>query len=240
LKICRKNYEKKERIMIVAERKQFPEIKEMVEKGKKVLVVGCSGCVGVCLTGGDKAVELLAKQLRMSFGFAKEFGELTLTRQCDREFIDKARDEILSFDVVLSMACGAGVQLMAEMLFPREVLPAMNTTFLGANKDVGIWVENCHGCGDCVLDETGGICPRARCSKSMVNGPCGGTTKDGKCEVSKEMDCGWNLIYERLKELARLDFMNTIQPALDWSKDRSSGIRKLVKKELADIEEKKA
>jgi hypothetical protein len=97
----------------------------------------------------------------------------------------------------------------------------------------------CDGCGECVLDETAGICPRARCSKSMVNGPCGGTSKEGKCEVSSEMDCGWYLIYDRLKNLNRLENMKEIKPAIDWSKDRSSGIRKLVKKELASQEEKK-
>ena len=226
--------------MIVAERKPFDEIKEMVQKGNKILIAGCSGCVGVCLTGGDREVEHLARQMRLVFGSSgKEFKEITLTRQCDQEFIEKAKDEISSCDLVLSMACGAGVQLMAEMLFPKPVLPAMNTTFLGANKEMGVWIENCHGCGDCVLDKTAGICPKARCSKSMANGPCGGTSKDGKCEVNNEMDCGWNLIYDRLKEIGKLDFMKEIRPPFDWSKDRSSGIRKLVKKELANVEEKK-
>lgn len=226
--------------MIVADRKPWDEIKEMAQKGKKILIAGCSGCVGVCLTGGDREVEHLAQQMRLAFGSSgKEFGEITLTRQCDQEFIEKAKGELLSYDLILSMACGAGVQLMAEVLSPKSIFPAVNTTFLGANKEVGIWIENCHGCGDCVLDETAGICPRARCSKSMVNGPCGGTTKEGKCEVNNEMDCGWNLIYDRLKKLNRLDFMKEIGAPLDWSKDRSSGVRKLVKKELASVEGKK-
>lgn len=226
--------------MIVADRKPFEEIKEMAEKGKKILIAGCAGCVGVCLTGGDREVEHLARQMRLAFGSAgKEFGELTLTRQCDREFIEQAKAELVSYDVILSMACGAGVQLMAELLMPEQVLPVVNTTFLGVNKETGIWIENCHGCGDCVLDETAGICPRARCSKSMANGPCGGTSKEGKCEVNSEMDCGWYLIYDRLKNLNKLSHIMEIKPAIDWSKDRSSGIRKLVKKELANCEEKK-
>ena len=223
--------------MIVAERKPFDEIKAMAEKGNKILVAGCSGCVSVCLTGGDREVEHLAQQLRLTFGSAgKEIGEASLTRQCDSEFIEDMKDKTGAYDLILSMACGAGIQLMAEILFPKPVLPAVNTSFLGANKEMGIWVENCHGCGECVLDETAGICPRACCSKSMVNGPCGGTTKDGKCEVKNEMDCGWSLIYDRLKKLGRVDFMKEIGAPLDWSKDRSDGIRRLIKKELAKVE----
>lgn len=223
--------------MIVADRKPFPEIKAMAEKGKKILIAGCAGCVGVCLTGGDREVEHLARQMRLAFGSSgKEFKEVTLTRQCDQEFIEKIKNEISSCDIVLSMACGAGVQLMAEMLFPKPVLPAVNTSFLGANREAGVWVENCHGCGDCVLDETAGICPKTRCSKSMVNGPCGGTSKEGKCEVNNEMDCGWNLIYERLKESGKIDVMKEIRAPIDWSKDRSGGVRRLIKKELANVE----
>lgn len=225
--------------MIVADRKPFDEIKEMAGKEKKILIAGCAGCVGVCLTGGDREVEHLARQLRLVSGSSKEFGEITLTRQCDSEFIEKIKDELLQYDLILSMACGAGVQLMAELLFPKPVFPAVNTSFLGANKEMGVWVENCHGCGECVLDETAGICPRSRCSKNMVNGPCGGTTKDGKCEVKKEMECGWAIIYDRLKKINRLDLMKEIGPALDWSKDRSFGVRTLIKKELANVEEKK-
>lgn len=226
--------------MIVAERKPFEEIKAMAEKGNKILIAGCSGCVSVCLTGGDREVEHLSQQLRLVFGSSgKEISEATLTRQCDTEFIEDMKAKTSACDLILSMACGAGIQLMAEILFPKPVLPAVNTSFLGANKELGIWVENCHGCGECVLDETGGICPRARCSKSMVNGPCGGTTKDGKCEVKNEMDCGWSLIYDRLKKLGRVDFMREIGLPLDWSKDRSDGIRRLIKKELANTEEKK-
>lgn len=223
--------------MIVADRKPWPEIKAMAEKGNKILIAGCGGCVSVCLTGGDREVEHLAQQLRLTFGSeGKEFKEITLTRQCDSEFIEKIKEEVKSYDLILSMACGAGVQLMGEILFPKPVLPAVNTTFLGANKEIGVWVENCHGCGDCVLDETAGICPRARCSKSMVNGPCGGTTKDGKCEVKSEMDCGWYLIYDRLKKLGRLAWMREIGSPQDWSKDRSEGVRRLIKKELASVE----
>lgn len=226
--------------MIVADRKPFPEIKEMAERGKKVLIAGCAGCVGVCLTGGDREVEHLAQQLRLSFSSReKEFGEVTLTRQCDSEFIEKIRNEVGPYDLILSMACGAGVQLMGEIFFPKPVFPAVNTSFLGANRERGVWVENCHGCGDCVLDETAGICPRARCSKGMVNGPCGGTSKEGKCEVKSEMDCGWSMIYDRLKQIGKLDIMRKIGLPIDWSRDRSGGIRKLVKEELIKEEEKK-
>ena len=102
--------------------------------------------------------------------------------------------------VELSLACGAGVNLLAEAYPARVPLPAMNTTFLAANDAPGVWVERCKGCGDCILHLTAGICPVARCAKNILNGPCGGT-HDGKCEISsdeKVVDCVWAQIVERL------------------------------------------
>ena len=222
--------------MIVAERKPMDDIKQLIAGKKKVLLLGCGGCVTVCLTGGEKQVELLASQLRMSAkaeGNGLEITEKTVTRQCDREFLEEIKDEVEAADAVLSMACGAGVQLLAEIYPGARVLPAMNTTFTGANTAPGIWTENCRGCGDCRLAETAGICPIARCSKSLVNGACGGTNK-GKCEVSDDIDCAWYLIYERLKELGRLEELKVMRDPVDWSKTSSGVQRRLVHEELVE------
>ncbi len=225
--------------MIVAERKPMDDIKQLIAGRKKVLLLGCGGCVTVCLTGGEKQVEILASQLRISAkaeGDGAEITEKTVTRQCDREFLEEIKDEVEAADAVLSMACGAGVQLLADVYPGARVLPAMNTTFLGANVAPGIWSENCRGCGECRLAETAGVCPIARCSKGLVNGACGGTNK-GKCEVSDEIDCAWYLIYKRLKELDRLEELKVMRDPVNWSKSSSGVQRRLVHEELTEAAE---
>ena len=218
--------------MIVAERKPLDELKRSVAGRKKILVLGCGGCVTVCVTGGEKQVELLASQLRMSLD-GVEVKERTITRQCDREFLDEIADDVAEADAVLSMACGAGVQLVSERFPETRILPAMNTTFLGANVAPGIWSENCRGCGNCRLGETAGICPITRCTKGLINGACGGTN-NGKCEVSDEIDCGWYLIYKRLKELDRLDELREMRDPVDWSISTSGAPRLMVLDELTE------
>lgn len=224
--------------MIVAERKPIEEIQEMIAPFKRVLVAGCGGCVTVCLTGGEKEVEILASQLRMLAKRADQdvsIGELTITRQCDEEFVRELVEAAKDYDAILSMACGAGVQLVSDFT-DIPALPAMNTTFLGANYEPGIWKETCHGCGDCMLAETAGICPVARCSKSLVNGTCGGTN-DGKCEVNPEIDCAWYLIYNRLKERGKLHLLARLRQPRDWSKERGSGPRRLTREEMLMVTE---
>lgn len=199
--------------MIVAERKPFEEIRDRIQSYKELLIVGCGTCVSVCMSGGEKETELLATELRMANQLKNnnaEIREITIQRQCDREYIEAIADKTKTCDAVLSMACGAGVQLMADVLDPTPVLPALNTRFIGITLDEGIWAERCRACGNCLLADYGGICPIARCPKSLVNGPCGGS-KDGKCETSNERDCAWMLIYDRLKKQGMLDNMrNTI------------------------------
>lgn len=218
--------------MIVAHRKPFEEILKMLEGKRKVLVVGCGGCVTVCLTGGDKEAEALATQLRLRCKADAVAQHRTLTRQCDNEFLDELKDAVGEYDAILSMACGAGVQLLADRYIERvAVLPAMDTTFLGANYAPGVWAENCRGCGQCFLAITGGVCPVTRCAKSLINGPCGGT-KDGKCEVDPDTDCGWYLIFQRLKKLGRLDLMKGVREPINWRRSSAGTLRRLVREEM--------
>jgi len=114
-------------------------------------------------------------------------------------------------DAVLSMGCGIGVQAIAERFPDLVVLPGVNTSFMGMSKEWGVWDERCGACGDCRLDETGGICPITRCTKGILNGPCAGT-KNGKCEANKDMDCAWVLIYQRLERLGQLEKMRRYYP----------------------------
>jgi hypothetical protein len=114
-------------------------------------------------------------------------------------------------EAILSLGCGAGVQTIAEIFKERPVYPALNTKFLGIPERHGSWSERCLACGDCILDLTGGICPLTRCPKGLLNGPCGGTD-DGKCEVDREKDCAWTLIYQQLERQGRLDLMRKYYP----------------------------
>jgi ferredoxin len=205
--------------MIIAERKPFEEVVETIQDYKKILVLGCGTCVAVCMAGGEKEVGILASQLRMALqkaGKEVEVGEATIQRQCDREYIEPIREKAAEYDLILSLACGVGVQYVAEILEPQEVKPGVNTSFLGANEAEGEWGERCRACGNCVLAETGGICPVTICAKSLVNGPCGGTD-DGKCEVSKEKDCAWTIIYRRLDKQGKLDNIRKIFPPKKYS-----------------------
>ncbi len=216
--------------MIVAERKPFDEIYGMIEPFKNILLVGCGGCVTVCLTGGERAASILLNELRLKdkiAGVDRTFTESTITRQCDAEYIHEIAEQAKDVDVVLSLACGVGVNYMTEVLGGPVVLPAMNTQFMGANIRQGEWSERCGGCGNCMLEATGGICPIARCSKSLMNGPCGGTN-NGKCEVDESIDCAWALIVERMKSLGREEELTRVIPPRDWSTGRSGGPRGMI------------
>ncbi|BBB89832.1 MAG TPA: methylenetetrahydrofolate reductase C-terminal domain-containing protein [Methylomusa anaerophila] len=220
--------------MIVAEIKPIEEIAESIKNAKKVLVAGCGGCVTVCLSGGQKETDILASALRMKLevdGTPKEITTATYERQCDPEYAARFKEHLKDVDAVVSMACGVGVQYMAETYPDVIFVPGQNTKFAGAAIEHGIWEERCMLCGECVLAKTGGICPVIRCSKSILNGPCGGS-QGGKCEISKDTPCGWQLIYDRLKAQNRLDLLSEIQPAKDWSKNRDGGPRKIVREDV--------
>jgi ferredoxin len=226
--------------MIIAEQKPIEEIFEFIRPFKKVLVLGCGTCVTVCSAGGDKEVATLASALGIKSkneGLEQEFLQNTIERQCDREFIEPVLEQANSCDAVLSMACGAGVQLLAEMLKPSvRPLPALNTKFMGYTAEQGIWVENCRGCGDCVLHLTSGICPVTRCSKGLMNGPCGGYSKEGKCEADPEVDCGWLLIFNRLKEQGRIDDLREIMEPKNWHQAATGVPGRIVREDLRLVE----
>ena len=220
--------------MIVAERKPLDEIIGFIKDCKKILIAGCNECVTVCCAGGKKEVAVLASALKMAFfkeGKDLEITEVTLERQCDREYLEEIRDIIDQYDAVVSMACGVGVQFMAEKYLSIPIYPALNTLFMGVTEERGVWAERCQGCGQCILGQTAGICPVSRCAKRLFNGPCGGSTK-GKCEINKDLACAWQLIIDRLKALGRLDDYDILVPIKDWSTERSGGPRRIVREDL--------
>jgi ferredoxin len=219
--------------MITAEQKSIDEIREMIAPYKRVLVLGCGSCVAECAAGGERETGMLASALRMASamsGEEKEIREMTIDRQCVRDFLVSLDDIISNYDVILSLGCGAGVQAVADMYSEIPVAPALNTRFLGETREQGVWMENCRGCGDCVLFQFGGICPVTRCAKQLFNGPCGGS-KNGKCEVNPEVPCAWQEIIDRLESFNALDRLEVIYPSRDWSKKYGSGPRKIIRED---------
>ncbi len=221
--------------MIKAEQKPIDEILTFLDPYNKILLVGCGACVTVCHAGGEKEVGLLASGLRMArkkMGKMIEVEEATTARQCEPEFALEVTGTVEKVEAVLSIACGVGVQTLARHFSKTPVLPGVNTTFMGETTAHGVWEERCQACGNCILEKTGGICPVARCAKQLFNGPCGGSSK-GKCEIKRETDCAWQLIYDRLKALGQLYRLEEIIPAKRWGvESRDSGPRRIVREDL--------
>lgn len=220
--------------MIVAKPKPVEEVIDLIRQYDRILLAGCNECVTVCEAGGRKEVGVLASALRMYFmnqGRTVHIDEVTLERQCDHEYLEEVRSKIDQYDAILSLACGVGVQFMAEKYFHMPVLPGVDTCFMGGSLERGVWTERCQGCGQCVLGLTAGICPVSRCAKRLFNGPCGGSAK-GKCEISKDVDCAWQLIVERLKELGRMEDYEKLAQIKDWSTERAGGPRTVTREDV--------
>jgi len=221
--------------MIVASKKPLNEVLKMIEPYRKILIAACNGCVAICHSGGEKEAGILSAQLVIAArqkGIELETKIVTIERQCEKEYIEQIAAIIGDFDAVLSIACGIGVQAMAGRYQDSWVFPGLDTIFMGMPEQQGEWVENCAACGNCLLAVTGGICPVACCSKSLLNGPCGGSER-GMCEVDREhVKCGWVLIHERLARKNALHLIEDIIPPKDWSTSRDGGVRKHVREDL--------
>jgi len=238
--------------LIVADQKPIDEIIASLEGFKRIVIASCGTCVTVCMSGGEKEALALkgvleARQKGTVHASCHESDEtaepgqndgefsvtvVNLKRQCDDEFVDDLEDELLDGDVILSMACGVGVQFLSDKYKDKIVLPGLNTKFYGAAKELGYWTELCQGCGNCLLEKTGSVCPIARCSKSILNGPCGGS-QDGKCEIDSEIDCAWQLIFDKLSCLGRLDRLLEIYEPRDWRTSRDGGPRSIRKEDVS-------
>ena len=212
--------------MIIAEWKPIAELVDKLRGHENVLLVGCATCVAECAVGGEREVETLAPLLHMAMqtdGNPVQIRTKTLERQCEWEFVEELAEIVPEVDAILSVACGIGIQALAERFPEVPVYPGVNTTSLAIREEPGLWAARCEACGDCVLDETCGLCPVARCAKSLMNGPCGGTRNDGKCEVDEDVDCVWNLIVERARERGKLQALKELRKAKDWSNSRHGG-----------------
>ena len=199
-------------IRSITKQKSQEEILGLLDGLERVFIVGCGTCVTLCGTGGAPQVEEMGRKLREAGMIIT--GSMVIPVACDElchEALDQMRDPLSQIQAILIMTCGFGVQTIGRQV-QIPVIPALDTLFIGKERGLGRFEEICTQCGDCILGETGGICPVTSCHKGLVNGPCGGT-KDGKCEIDPEKDCAWTLIYERLKAQGRLDLMRRLKPA---------------------------
>jgi ferredoxin len=220
--------------MLFTQNKPTEEVLESLGKEKNIFLLACNGCAEVCKTGGEKALSAIKADLEKA---GKNVASTALVDfLCNKVLVAtrlaREMDKIKQLDSILVLSCGVGVQAVSKVV-NKVVHPAANTVSLGGLQ--GLWPsdERCQACGDCALDYTGGICPITFCAKSLLNGPCGGA-QDGKCEVDSEKDCGWQLIYERLQKVGRLDNFKKIRTPRDHSKMLPSS--ELRKTSFYDIE----
>ena len=203
--------------MLVSEQKPMDEILRSLEGEKRVFLVGCKGCAEGCESGGEQ--QIFEMKLKLEEADKTITGWSVIDMVCNetlsRMMLGAHETEITSADSVLVLTCGSGVQTIAAVV-DRVVHPGCNTISSGGAHAEWKEAERCLECGDCILDYTGGICPIARCSKHLLNGPCGGS-QGGKCEVSPDLPCAWQLIIERLTKLGRLDMLEKVVPPKNWS-----------------------
>ena len=199
--------------MVVAGLKPYSEIVSYLENYTSVLVVGCGSCAAVCHAGGLRETRAMASKLNREPG--KKVKSITIERQCEDEFVAELKYIMKGIDAVLSLGCGAGVQLIAEQYRSVPVFPGLNTKFVGTSHDRRVFIERCRSCGNCGLGSTAGICPVTRCAKGLRNGPCGGSEK-GMCETGDGRECAWCLIVERMTEQGRLDELEAFSEPVQW------------------------
>ncbi len=212
-------------MVVITTKKPDEEVFEALEnyKIKKLTLVSCATCAALCQTGGTEGAKEWKDKLEEK-GYEIEavvVSEDVCDNRVMKKDLRKVDEEVKSSDAILTLSCGLGVQSIVEVLankYPEKpVLVTNNTEFIGMTERIGRFYKRCQACGDCLLNYTGGICPIATCAKGLMNGPCGGMV-DGKCEVGNyERDCGWILIFNRLKAIGRLDLFTKLREARDWS-----------------------
>jgi len=206
--------------MIITEQKPLEEIVESLKEYRKIFLVGCGECAATCKTGGEP--ELLKIKAELEGQGKTVVGMCIPEAPCVASQIKtelaKNTAALKEAEAVLVLACGLGAQSVKDNdRIGLTVLPACNT-LCGAVLDAkGDFYEKCSMCGECVLGITAGICPITLCAKGLLNGPCGGMNQ-GKCEVDKDRDCAWVLIYKELEKKGKLKDLREIQEAKDFKK----------------------
>jgi len=211
----------------ITKQKPFDEIKQQLDRFDRVYIIGCGTCATMTKTGGKEEVLDMKKRLEELDKLVT--GWTVIPTACD-EMTEVAIREvdgaIRNVNCILVTACALGVYRVS-LYIDKPVIPALDTLFIGIEDSPGYFHEVCAQCGQCVLGETADICPLTACHKGLLNGPCGGTN-NGKCEVDKEKDCAWTLIYQRLRDQGRLDLMRKYHPPKNYQVMPRPKIIKLV------------
>ncbi|MCJ7492836.1 MAG: methylenetetrahydrofolate reductase C-terminal domain-containing protein [Deltaproteobacteria bacterium] len=209
-------------IRSITKQKPLAEVLELLGGMERVFIIGCGTCTTLAHTGGQ--AEVGAMKEKMQEAGKGVTGTLVIPVACDNlteEAIQQNLPAMSQSQGLLIMTCAFGVQTISRFL-DIPVIPALDTLFIGKEMGPGLFQEICLQCGECILGETGGICPVTSCHKGLVNGPCGGT-QEGKCEVDHNKDCAWTLIYERLQKQGRLAAMRKFQPAKNYQVEPKPG-----------------
>jgi len=203
--------------------KPLEEILGALKDGEKVMVVGCGNCAAKARSGGEPETREMVRRLRergvtvTGWAVPPNNGSLCKLSTTKTLLNEDHKAETEAADSFLVLACGQGVHTVVDATDGCLVHPGCDTIFGGETVRDDFISEYCSLCGECVLESTGGLCPVTLCAKSLLNGPCGGA-KNGKCEVFPERDCGWRLIFDRLKSLGREDLILAYQAPKRWSR----------------------
>jgi hypothetical protein len=200
----------------ITKQKSFEEITRQLHDFSRVFITGCGTCTTLTRTGGIDEVAAMKEQLQSQGKLIT--GSIVIPVACDdmtEALVKENTSSIQNAHAILVMACALGVHRMSQNVINKPVIPALDTLFIGMDDGQGSFHEVCAQCGQCILGEMAGICPITACHKGLLNGPCGGTN-NGKCEVDKERDCAWTLIYNRLKDQNRLEMMRKYQPPKNY------------------------
>ena len=203
--------------MIIQKQKSFEDILKALGGEKKIFIFGCADCATACKTGGEPELADMKKKLEEK-GF-EVAGTFVLDTAClageVRKRTTELADKVNAADSILVLACGTAVQTIGDTV-EKICHAGCESLFIGSVQRLGKYAEKCSACGDCILEETDGICPVTRCAKGLMNGPCGGY-RNGKCEVNKDQDCAWLLIYERLKARGKLGKLQDVRAAKSFA-----------------------
>ncbi len=205
--------------MIITQKRDRKQLLENIKDYNNFFLIGCSECATLCGTGGEPELQEM-KELLESEG-KKVTGTFVAKTGCQvlgtKIELKKAfKTEVEDADCILVMSCGAGTQSAVDLYKTTPVYPTNDSLFLGNMTRLQMFDERCSLCGECILDQTGGICPVTSCPKGLLNGPCGGTN-EGKCEVSTDIECAWVRIYNRLEKINRLDDMKKLNEPKNWA-----------------------
>ena len=204
--------------MIITKQKNFDELLRCIGS-KPVFLVGCNQCATLCHTGGTDEVFALKQALETKHIVVS--GWVILEPAChqmnDKRMLKAHAEELNNSAKVLVLACGNGVQTLAGLIPDKEIISGTDTLFLGEISHAAEFNKRCVLCGECLVDLFGGLCPVSQCPKSMLNGPCGGSSH-GKCEIDRQVECVWDHIIQKLKKQGVLQGLSKIQKPKDWSK----------------------